>query len=53
MTVDWSPCRCGRTSPRFAGRIARYGGGDAEGVTCAASSGALSEALGSLNAELV
>lgn len=55
VTVDWSPCACGRTSPGLEQSIGRFSerqGGD-DKITCAASDEALGEALEFLNEELV
>jgi hypothetical protein len=50
VTVDWSPCACGRKSPHIARTIERYSekrGGD-DKITCAASPEAHESALGYL-----
>ncbi|GGL61388.1 hypothetical protein GCM10010129_01180 [Streptomyces fumigatiscleroticus] len=55
VTVDWSPCPCGRTTAHLARDISRYGdqqGGD-DKITCAASAEALGQALEFLNTALV
>jgi hypothetical protein len=51
ITVDWSPCACGRHSPHIARRIERYSdkrGGD-DKISCAASPEAHENALQYLN----
>ena len=51
VTVDWSRCACGRTTPHLARSIERYGdkqGGD-DKITCAAAADAHESALEFLN----
>jgi hypothetical protein len=54
VTVDWSPCCCGQTSPHLAKRIERYsekrGGNDK--ITCAASDEAHANSLAFLTEHL-
>jgi len=55
VTVDWSPCACGLTSPNLARTIERYGdkaGGD-DKISCAATESAQRDALDFLTGELV
>jgi hypothetical protein len=50
ITVDWSPCACGRKSPNMARTVERYSekrGGD-DKITCAAAPDAHESALGYL-----
>jgi hypothetical protein len=54
VTVDWSRCACGRTTPRIGTSIGRYSaqrGGD-DKINCAASDEALNDALEFLNGAL-
>ncbi|MFF3439404.1 hypothetical protein [Streptosporangium sp. NPDC002721] len=53
VTVDWSACRCGRTTPGLSTAIGRFGGsGGDDKITCAATPEALTEALDFLNGAL-
>ncbi|MGW5049807.1 hypothetical protein [Actinokineospora sp. NPDC004072] len=53
VTATWSPCPCGRTTPRLHTDIGRFGGpGGDDKITCAASAEALVDALEFLNGEL-
>ncbi|MFF0247860.1 hypothetical protein ACWEU6_05725 [Streptosporangium sandarakinum] len=54
VTVDWSPCGCGRTTPHLATDIGRYSDrrGD-DKITCAATPEALNDALDFLNGALL
>jgi hypothetical protein len=54
VTVDWSPCACGQTTPHLAPTIQRYSekqGGD-DKITCAATEEAHQSALDFLTGEL-
>jgi len=54
VTVDWSPCTCGRTTPHVKPTIRRYSelqGGD-DKITCAATEEAQEVALDFLTGEL-
>ncbi|HYZ30261.1 MAG TPA: hypothetical protein VE570_14460 [Thermoleophilaceae bacterium] len=54
VTVDWSQCACGQTTPHLAPTIQRYSekrGGD-DKITCAATEGAQQSALNFLTGEL-
>jgi hypothetical protein len=54
VTVDWSPCACGQTTPHLAPAIQRYSekrGGD-DKITCAATEEAQQTALDFLTGEL-
>ena len=54
VTVDWAPCRCGRTTPHLAPAIQRYSekrGGD-DKITCATTEEAQETALDFLTGEL-
>jgi hypothetical protein len=54
VTVDWSPCGCGQTTPHLAPSVQRYSekqGGD-DKITCAATEEAQQSALDFLTGEL-
>ena len=54
VTVDWSPCGCGQTTPHLAPSIQRYSekqGGD-DKITCAATEEATQSALDFLTGQL-
>lgn len=54
VTIDWSPCACGRTSPNLVNSIQRFSekkGGD-DKINCAAAEEAHGDALDFLTAEI-
>lgn len=54
VTIDWSPCRCGLTTPHLAKKIERYSekqGGD-DKITCAAADEAHENAISYLTGDL-
>ncbi|MEV8374761.1 hypothetical protein AB0P21_18630 [Kribbella sp. NPDC056861] len=53
VTATWSPCPCGRTTPRIHPEISRFGGASGDDkITCAASTEALDDALDFLSGAL-